>query len=382
MTIESSAKPTKLCPTCGTRVNEDAARCLVCGADLGSAEKPAKPSKAVTGSRMPMLTLSLPLAILLVTIFLAVGAALVFFSIKNKPEVIAQITPSATATETPTPSLTPTLPPPTATGTPAPSPTPVTYTIKEGDSCLGIAGFFGVSVNSIVTLNGLSVECFLTPGNTLLIPQPTPTATAPPTTTLSVGEQTEAACEKSDHVVAENETLSAIAAAYGVPMEAIRTENGLPGTIVQLGQRLVIPLCARPTPQGPTPTPTSPPPYAAPNLLLPADGATFTQADDTITLQWATVGTMRENEAYAITVEDVTEGLGRKLVAYVTETKYIIPTNFRPGDTSPHIYRWWVVSVRQTGTNEDGSPIWEPAGAASPQRVFSWTGAGGGTPAP
>lgn len=382
MTIESSAKPTKLCPTCGTRVNEDASRCLVCGADLGTADKPAKAAKAVTGSRMPMLSLSLPLAILLVTVFIAVGAALVFFSIKSKPEVIIPMTATATATETPTPSLTPTLPPPTATGTPAPTPTPITYTIKEGDSCLGIAGFFGVSVNSIVAQNGLSVECFLVPGNTLLIPQPTPTATAPPTTTLSVGDQTEAACEKVDHVVAENETLSTIAGAYGVPMEAIRTENGLPGTIVQLGQNLVIPLCAKPTPQGPTPTPTSPPPYAAPNLLLPADGATFTLADETITLQWATVGTMRENEAYAITVEDVTEGLGRKLVAYVTETKYIIPTNFRPSDTSPHIYRWWVVSVRQTGTNEDGSPIWEPAGSASPQRVFSWTGTGGGTPAP
>lgn len=379
MTLDTSAKPTKLCPTCGTRVNDDAVRCLVCGADLGTPEKPAQPSKAVTGSRMPMMTLSLPLAILMMAIFLAVGVGLTYFLIKQQPEVVVPVTPSATVTETPTPSLTPTPLPPTATGTPLPTPTPVTYTIAGGDTCSGIAAFFGVSVNSIVTLNGLSTECNLTPGNTLLIPQPTPTATLPPTSTLGVAEQTEAACEKANHVVAENETLSAIAAAYGVSMESIKIENGLPGNTVMLGQTLVIPLCARPTQQGPTPTPTEPPPYGAPNLLQPADGAIFDQGSDTVTLQWATVGTLLENEAYAVTIVDVTEGLGRTLVAYVTENRYIVPASFRSG--SSDIYRWWVVTVRQTGTNDDGSPIWVPAGASSPQRVFSWEGTGG-TPGP
>jgi hypothetical protein len=49
----------------------------------------------------------------------------------------------------------------------------------------------------------------------------------------------------------------------------------------------------------------------------------------------------------------------------------------------PHIIRWWVLTVRQTGTDEDGNPIWEPAGAASAQRDFIWTGAGSAaTPTP
>jgi hypothetical protein len=53
---------------------------------------------------------------------------------------------------------------------------------------------------------------------------------------------------------------------------------------------------------------------------------------------------------------------------------------------TPHVIRWTVVTVRQTGTDNDGNPIWEPAGAVSDPRVFTWTGAAAGlveaTPTP
>jgi uncharacterized membrane protein YvbJ len=65
MTSETPSKPTKLCPTCGTRVSEDAARCLVCGSDLTGGEKPSSKNKAIHGSRMPELTLSLSTLLLL-----------------------------------------------------------------------------------------------------------------------------------------------------------------------------------------------------------------------------------------------------------------------------------------------------------------------------
>jgi hypothetical protein len=146
---------------------------------------------------------------------------------------------------------------------------------------------------------------------------------------------------------------------------------------------ITIPLCERLGTPGPTPTPTPPPPYAAPSLLLPPDGAPFTLADATVTLQWASVGTLRNNEAYMVTIVDVTVGADRKLVSYVTDTKYIVPTSFRPDENSPHIIRWWISTVRQTGnTDENGDPIWESAGAASVQRTFSWIGVAGNTPAP
>ena len=199
-----------------------------------------------------------------------------------------------------------------------------------------------------------------------------------PTDTLSAADATEAACTKIDYKVAANDTLSSIAANYNVTISGLRAYNGLPNDNVFEGQDLKIPLCERKATAGPTPTATPPPLYAAPNLLLPADGAAFSLANDVVTLQWASVGSLRANEMYAVTIDDVTDGTGRKLVDYVSDTKYIVPATFRPTDNNPHILRWWVLPVRQKGSTSDGKPNWEPAGTPSPQRVFSWIGVGTG----
>jgi LysM repeat protein len=374
MNPESITSTTKLCPTCGTRVALDAKKCLVCGADLGYSENSAQSAKVVQGSRMPTVTLNLPSAIGLLALFLAIGAVLVLLALRQTPEVIAPLTPTSSSTTTFMPTDTPTELPPTQTTTPEPSPTPITYMVREADTCIDIAAFFKVSVQSIVTLNNLPAACDnLSIGQSLLIPQPTPTITPLPTATLSSGERTEAACEKIEYVVQQEDTLGSISSNYGVPMDAIREENGLTGDTVFLGQEITIPLCRRFATPGPSPTPTPPPPYTAPNPLLPADGAPFTSSDDTITLQWASVGTLRDNEAYAVTIIDVTAGTGEKLIDYVNDTKYIIPNNLRPNDNVPHVFRWWVGVVRQVGTDEDGNPLWEDAGAMSVIRDFSWT---------
>ncbi|MBE3144351.1 MAG: hypothetical protein IMZ61_10565 [Planctomycetes bacterium] len=103
--------------------------------------------------------------------------------------------------------------------------------------------------------------------------------------------------------------------------------------------------------------------------------------NDVITLQWASVGTLRSNESYAVSIEDLTDGTGRKLVDYVTDTKYIVPSSFRPVGNTPHVIRWVVFAVRQTGTTKDGEPVWEPGGAISTPRVFSWWGGSASTTA-
>ncbi|MEZ0395849.1 MAG: LysM peptidoglycan-binding domain-containing protein, partial [Anaerolineales bacterium] len=193
--------------------------------------------------------------------------------------------------------------------------------------------------------------------------------------TLEPFQATIAACEKVTYTVQRNDTLSSIAANYNVPMDAIKTYNGLTTDNVYLGQPLIIPLCERYATPGPSPTPTLPPPYPAPNLLLPADGQAFTLANDTVTLQWASVGSLRDNEGYQVTIVDVTDGTGRELVEYVTDTKYIVPVSFRPQDNLPHIMRWTVVVVRRTGTDDRGNPIWSQAGAVSAPRDFTWSGA-------
>lgn len=323
---------------------------------------------------MPEITLSLPAALGLLALFLMIGAVMVYFTLQQTGRVVEPTTtPTVTMTLTPTATATPVTPIPT--NTQLPSPTPLTYKVAAGDTCLSIAFAFGISVQSIVLLNELPVACdTLFIAQSLFIPHPTLTPTPLPTATLSPAEATEAACTKIEYVVQDNDTLSSISANYLVSITVLKAYNGLVNDTVRSGQPIIIPLCERLSTPGPTPTQTPPPPYPAPNLLLPPDGAPFTLADDSVTLQWAAVGTLRENEAYAVTIVDVTEGKDRKLVEYVSDTKFIVPSTFRPNDNLPHVLRWWVVTARQTGTDDDGNPIWEAAGNASVQRDFSWTG--------
>ncbi len=386
MSLENpSQQKTKICPTCGTRLSENATRCLVCGTELGvkpELKAARKAEKAVQATRMPEITLSLPAALGFLALFIVIGAVVVFLSLRAANRVVEPtaipsptltVTASATATETLIPS-----PIPTATLQP-----PLPYTVASGDTCGRIAGIFGVSIQSIIILNNLPSSCLLSVGTVLKIPYPTPTTAPLPTSTPEAATQTALACEHVIITVQANDTLSSIALNYAVTMQSIKDYNGLSTDSVFTGQSLTIPLCARAATAGPTPTATIPPPYPAPNLLLPSDGAAFTLANDVVTLQWASVGTLRTGEAYQITVEDVTGNEGGRITDYVTDTKYIIPISFRPKDNVAHILRWWVVPVRQTGTDEQGKPIYTPSGAVSEKRVFTWVGvAVVGTPVP
>jgi LysM repeat protein len=229
-------------------------------------------------------------------------------------------------------------------------------------------------VQSIIVLNSLPTTCIISAGQVLKIPYPTPTPAPPPTDIPNAATQTAQACEKVFYTVQQNDTLSSIALNYNIPQDAIKFYNGLASDNVFIGTTLTIPLCERFATPGPTPTPTLPPPYQAPNLLLPQDGASFTLAQDVVTLQWASIGALRDNEAYQVIIEDVTAGGGRRITAYVTDTKYIIPTSFRPSDNFAHVLRWWVTTVRQSGVDEQGQPIYLSAGALSDKRVFTWVG--------
>jgi len=336
---------------------------------------------------MPEVTLSLPLAFFLLILFLVIGAGTVYF-LARPNESGGPIVDLAPPTDTPTPTLTltptpsATEPPPTNTPTQEPSPTPLTYIVQEGDLCTSIAFQFNISVQSIILSNNLDANCTLFVNQSLLLPHPTPTVTPLPSATLNPTEQYVADCSQVTYQVQENDTLSTIATNYALSIESIKRWNGLVLDQVNLGQVLIIPLCERGTgPGGPTPTPTPPPPYPAANLLLPNDGEPFTIENDTVPLQWASIGTLRSNETYQVTVVDVTDG-ERQIVDYVLDTKYIVPTTFRPTDGRAHVYRWWVQPVRQVGVDENGLPVYEPAGAASQPRVFSWIGAGQGTPQP
>ncbi len=361
----------KICPTCGTRAKQDASRCLVCGSTLHGTKEDAQ---VVRGGRMPEITLGLPIAIGLVALLLAIGAGMVYLALQQTG-AMAETTTTPTLTETVTLTPTTTPEPPTITPSPVPSLTPLTYVVSANDSCLAIAARFEVSIKSIVLLNNIPASCdTLFEGQELLIAHPTPTATSFPTATLSGIEATHAACDKVIYEVSGGDTLGTIALNYNVPKDAIKSYNGMVSNTVYEGLTLIIPLCERAATPGPSPTPTPPPPYPAPNLLLPSDGAVFSLSDNLVTLQWSSVGLINTNEAYQVSVIDLTEGQGRSLVDYVTDTKFIVPGSFQARENSPHVYRWTISTVRQVDVDENGIPIWESAGSESEARVFTWTG--------
>jgi len=377
MLQEPSSQKSQICPTCGTRLTENATRCLVCGTELTAkaATKSKKADTTVQASRMPEITLSLPAALGALVILLLIGAAVVYFSLQagiggKLEEPTAEMSPTTTATITPTATEQP-----TSTDIPTETPLPpFEYIVREGETCNNFVATFKVSLQSIITLNQLSSECFVSVGQKLLIPYPTSTPKPPPTAVPNEATQTAQACEKVPYTVQSSDTLSSISLSYNVPMDAIKFYNGLSTDTVFVGTTIFIPLCERFATPGPTPTATLPPPYPAPNLLLPTDGAAFTLANDVVTLQWASIGTLRDNERYQVTILDVTSGQGVPLTDYVTDTKFIVPTAFRPNDNLAHVIRWWVTTVRQNGVDEQGQPIYVSAGAISAERVFSWVG--------
>lgn len=376
MATENNPKKMKICPTCGTRLPEDAARCSVCGKSFSTVEARKKePAPTVKSPSMASVTLPWPLLIGLMLIILAIGAALVFFLTKQKP---ADQTATPTVTEA---TATPTLQLATATLTPSPLPEatwtplpPIKITVQSGENCANLAERYQVSLAVIMQQNSLPADCALKIGQEIIIPQPTLTPSPMPSQTVDPAKATESSCVFEKVVVDANMTLYSLSLSYNVPMEAIQKYNNLSGTNVMLGMPINIPLCERNATPGPSPTPTNPPPYAGPDLLLPADGTIFTATTDSVSLQWAAVALQGYNEAYAVTIEDVTAGTGQKLVDYVTDTKYIITSSFRPVDTVPHIIRWTVQVVRQSGSTKDGEPLYVPAGAVSFSRAFGWAG--------
>lgn len=379
MSPETNTSPNKVCPTCGTRLSENATRCLVCGRNFTTTTKAATPNP-VQAPKLPELKLSLPAALGLVVLVLGLGASLIYVILKSTNQ-ISEPTVTPTITLTPTSTVTPQ---PTQSPTTGPTPTnlpPVSYVVKAGQTCSDIAAMYGVSTNSIISLNNLDTECLtLAEGQTILVPVPTPTPSPQPTATLSAAEATEQACGTYPYTVQAGDTLMGISLNYNISQESIKNFNNLASDVIMEGMQLSLPLCERKPTAGPTPTATLPPPYPQASLLLPADGTVYSNITDTITLQWASVGTLRENEIYAVTIEDVSSNGEKKLVQYVSETKLIVPASMRPLDNTNHIFRWSVVVVRQDGSTSDGEPIYVQYGTVSAYRVFGWSGTGGSAP--
>jgi LysM repeat protein len=302
------------------------------------------------------------------------------------------VTPSATPTRTPTatPSSTPT-PTPTPTSTPTPVP-PLVHQVQEGETLIDIAVEYDINVETILALNPDVDPELIRVGQVLLIPVATPTPG--PTSTLEPGVPTPTPADYIVHVVVPGDTLLSIAEEYGVSVVLIRAANDLPpdDDTIRVNQSLVIPMgtpVPSPTPTtDPNATPTPVPPYPAPPLLSPPDGAIFVESDRPILLQWASVSVLHDDEWHKLTLFQPPGGV-ISATTYTRATAWRVPLDLPLAtDTDMREFRWQVQVVREA-RDRNGQLVYEAAGAPSEVRTFTWlvptstpTSAASPTPAP
>jgi LysM repeat protein len=149
------------------------------------------------------------------------------------------------------------------------------YVVQRGDTLTGLAARFGLAPDALAHANGLRNLNFIWVGQRLIIPAASSYPPAQPTT----------------HIVQRGETLTWIAARYGITPEALARANGLRNlNFIWVGQRLEIP-GATPTAQPtapaltvtPSPVPSSTPTPAPTGAPSPVPSPTPTSAPPTAT---------------------------------------------------------------------------------------------------
>ncbi len=263
--LSPDLRPMRYCPNCGQRVAQKAEACFMCGQDL-RASQPRR--------------FSLPIRDLIL-IAVVLGVAYLWWTRggQGQPATalpaeqgMAAIAETATPTAAPVrnspvvynPTPMPDIEllfeiaaaePPTATGTitattpltPTATPTPVIYTVVRGDNVNLIAARYGITARELMAANNMTSD-LLQIDQKLTIPVPGGSSGVAATPTPVV------------YVVKAGENVNLIAARYGVSVRDLMAINGMTSDLLQIGQRLTIPVGN--VPRGPdglpiaTPTPT------------------------------------------------------------------------------------------------------------------------------
>lgn len=401
------------CPYCDSVVEPGADRCLMCGKRLDdvatavSPPTPAKPEPTPLPELEPepevipdvvesvMRQREAPVTVWLTAVFaiiiVVLGALVLRF---QGSDVTVALVPSPTPIPS-TPTLTPTWTPlatdvalptntPGAAAVPSATPTlqpPQSHTVNAGETLIGLALRYRVSVESIAALNNIPADSSLLVNQTLQIPLPTPTPPLVPVATLINGETVIADptdCEK--YQIQSGDSLSYIAARYDVDFGLFLLVNRLTAeSIPQPGDVVCIPEIVYggslpPTPgPSPTPTVTSPPP--GPQLLYPVANDVIEPPDSLVTLQWTAVKTLADDEWYMVELTDLDNVDGLPYRGFTRDTAFHVPGSWRPAVEETHRLQWRVSIVEVNGHRADGMPIYTYGGQSSAPAFFSWEGA-------
>jgi LysM repeat protein len=302
---------------------------------------------------------------------------------------VSPIPPTASHTPTMTPLPTDTRPPtqtPTITPTPAPTDTPRPsrfHTVTSGETMFGLSLRFRVSAESIAQANDLPLESGIQAGQQLVIPWPTAT---PPLESVALeinGETVIADASDCDiYEIQPGDSAYALSVDRGVPLEAIIAVNRHTQESIQLlqpGDTLCIPEViyggTLPPTAGPSPTPSPTLLPEGPALLYPVRDAVIDPPDGVVTLQWAAVKNLAQEEWYMVEVSDLDEIDSLPHRGFTRDTSFQLPSSWRPTEADTHQMRWRVSIVQVTDWRSDGQPIYTYGGESSENAFFSWLGA-------
>jgi len=214
-----------------------------------------------------------------------------------------------------------------AKGSASVSSPPTSYTVTPGDSVSSIAGRYGLSTASVLALNGLSWKSLIFPGQVLKL---SASAGVPP-----VSSSTPAAGQGGRYTVARGDTISAIAARFGVSTQAVLTANGLGwSSIIYPGQSIAIPAAGATAPSAAS-APASP-------AAAPSAGTSYTiVAGDTLSKIAARFGT-------TVAAIMAANGMGTSTIIYSGRT-LVIPA----GSSAPAL----AVTTVSAVTPAAGAPL-------------------------
>lgn len=249
-------------------------------------------------------------------------------------------------------------------------------------------------IAAIVAFNeNITNADFVSPGLTFFVPLPSPTpipeganmtetAAAEDQTIIFGGARFPVNQEFGTYTVVENDNIVGIAELYNTTLEVLSPLNPALGwggcdftnpsggpscnPPLRIGDQVQVPLpTSTPvptvTPSGretATPTPT----HEAARIISPSQGSAVSQRT---TLEWVSVGILRNGEVYLIDVEDRTAGTA---TAYATlNTRYILPDSLIPTDGLTHSMAW---RVRVARINDDGT--YTAIGGTGEWNTFQW----------
>lgn len=240
---------------------------------------------------------------------------------------------------------TPVPPTPAATATifVPPTPTPIVYTVQRGDTLGALAVHFGVSLEQLMSANGITDAGTLAVGQQLTIPVVAATsesaaneAEAPASATAESRESALSGSGGSNliHYVRVGETLSVIANIYDVQLRDLLLANGLaPDSQLTAGDPLLIPRGAYTpiptvTPVIPEDTPT-PEPTAIGAAIAAAPEAPTVEPTATLTpIPTPVVHEVQRGDVPAV----IAQRYGISVDALLAANPGVAPSRLLPGD--------------------------------------------------